>query len=522
MGNSQLVQKSDLGNFIIDIFNTLNIPLEISFILGVFLLAIVLKTMFMSSSTIYIGRTVANMTTHLRLELSTSIQQAAWDHYKRVPLVVIGSTFGKDAGRAGNAYKVATQFWSLVVQTSVYLVLAMLISWQLAFVSLVIGILISSILSYFVKMVRDLTQQQNKIGDKMTKEMSDFLINIKPIKAMGRHSNFGDLFAKIILKINKNLRKVTVIREVRKILQEPISAIFLVIFFYLSLVVWQISLAETIILGVVLQNVISNFDKCQESMQQFAEVEPYYSRTIKMINQLNSSKETWEGMETPIFLKEIFFDNVCFSYNNGKQVLNNMALKIPTGRIVTLIGSTGAGKTTLIDLLLGFYHPQHGAIEVDGVPLKKIDILLWRQKIGYVPQEVILINDTILRNLTLSDPKLGTKDAEDALIIAGLDEFVRSLPDGLNTIVGERGGLLSGGQRQRMAIARALIHKPRLLILDEATSALDPQTELDIYQRIAALLPSVTVIAISHQSLWKEKAHQVYELSGGKATKIKG
>ena len=203
-------------------------------------------------------------------------------------------------------------------------------------------------------------------------------------------------------------------------------------------------------------------------------------------------------------------------------MLKNVSLKIPTGKITTLIGTSGSGKTTLIDLLLGFYLPQEGIIQIDQVNLQDINLAAWRHLIGYVPQEIILLNDTILKNLTLADPNLTRQDAITALHAAGLKNLLDSLPDGLDTIVGERGGMLSGGQRQRMAIARALIHHPKLLILDEATSALDPQTEQEIYQHIASLTPNLTIIAISHQPLWKEKAAKVYELTHGNARLIKG
>src|SRR5690606_38977597 len=171
--------------------------------------------------------------------------------------------------------------------------------------------------------------------------------------------------------------------------------------------------------------------------------------------------------------------NVGFAYD-GYPVFGDLSLEIPAGAMTVLIGPSGAGKTTVIDLVIGLIRPQSGSIRVDGLDLTGIDLRAWRRLIGYVPQDTVLLHDSILHNVTLGDPALTTADAEQALRAAGIWDFVAALPEGLYTQVGERGGKLSGGQRQRVAIARALVNEPRLLILDEATSALDPTSEQEI------------------------------------------
>ena len=148
------------------------------------------------------------------------------------------------------------------------------------------------------------------------------------------------------------------------------------------------------------------------------------------------------------------------------------------------------------------------------------DLARWREMVGYVPQEVILFHDSVLANVTLGDPDLGPEDARAALAAAGAWEFVTQMPQGLDSIVGERGTLLSGGQRQRVAVARALIHRPALLILDEATSALDPNTEAAICRNLKDLVADtgLTIVAITHQSAWVEAAHRVYHVERGQVT----
>ncbi|HKK31095.1 MAG TPA: ABC transporter ATP-binding protein, partial [Alphaproteobacteria bacterium] len=165
-----------------------------------------------------------------------------------------------------------------------------------------------------------------------------------------------------------------------------------------------------------------------------------------------------------------------------------------------------------------------GGVLVDGVPLADLDILAWRRMTGYVPQDLILFHDTVTANITLGETGFSREDVERALRLAGALEVVARLPDGLESVVGERGALLSGGERQRIAIARALVHHPRLLILDEATSALDPETERQVVRAVRQLVEEtgVVALAISHQPAWGDVAHQVMRLEQGRLECLSG
>ena len=177
------------------------------------------------------------------------------------------------------------------------------------------------------------------------------------------------------------------------------------------------------------------------------------------------------------------FDRVSFSYGD-KVILRDVSFEVAAGAITAVTGASGAGKTTIADLILGLMSPAAGTIRLDDVPLTEVDIIQWREMVGYVPQDVILFHDTVMANVTLGDAAYTAADVEAALKSVDALDFVAQLPLGLQTVVGERGSLLSGGQRQRIALARALIHQPSLVILDEATSALDPGTEAAICQSL--------------------------------------
>jgi ATP-binding cassette subfamily C protein len=235
----------------------------------------------------------------------------------------------------------------------------------------------------------------------------------------------------------------------------------------------------------------------------------------KSIKQAEKFREILEGTEQPRLESAIRLDRVSFAYGD-KPVLQDISLTIPTRSLTTIIGSSGTGKTTLVDLIIGLYKPDTGEVYLDDIPLTRIDLKQWRHKLGYVPQEQLLLHDSILTNVTLGDPQLTQADAEYALRAANAWEFVSELPEGMHSSVGERGSKLSGGQRQRIMIARALVHRPEVLILDEPTSALDPASEAIVIRTLEDLRRDYTILAISHQTALAESADKTYRLQDGR------
>lgn len=218
-----------------------------------------------------------------------------------------------------------------------------------------------------------------------------------------------------------------------------------------------------------------------------------------------------------LFSAELVLKNVSFSYpGNLHKTINDLSLYVRAGEVIAFVGPSGAGKTTLIDLILGALPPESGSIRISGQdPLDAIS--MWPGSIGYVPQDVVIINGTIRENIVLGFEPSLTQDSDVlyAIDVAHLREFVETLPNGLDTAVGERGTKLSGGQRQRLGIARAMFTKPRLLVLDEATSSLDGETEAAISESISLLAGEVTVILIAHRLSTVRDAGQVVYLEGG-------
>jgi ATP-binding cassette subfamily C protein len=191
-------------------------------------------------------------------------------------------------------------------------------------------------------------------------------------------------------------------------------------------------------------------------------------------------------------------------------------LKIASGSIVGICGPSGEGKTTFIDLLVGLYPPQSGEILVGNVVLSGAALNAWRDRVSYVTQDAFLFHDTIRRNLLWAAPKSREEDLWSVLRLAGADGLVKKMAAGLDTVVGERGTLVSGGERQRLALARAVLRKPHLLVLDEATNALDMASERAILQRLAGLFPRPTIIMIAHRVDSVRLCERVITLEGGR------
>jgi ABC-type multidrug transport system fused ATPase/permease subunit len=220
--------------------------------------------------------------------------------------------------------------------------------------------------------------------------------------------------------------------------------------------------------------------------------------------------------------KSIELIDVSFRYSDkGPETLHRVTMNIPSGSAVGIIGSSGAGKSTLADMILGLLRPTQGSVLVDGADISE-NLAGWQRLIGYVPQSIYLSDNTIRNNVAFGIPEAHIDDKAIARAIraAQLDGFVATLPDGVNTFVGERGVRLSGGQRQRIGIARALYHDPQLLVLDEATSALDTETEAGVMEAVNALHGAKTLIVVAHRLSTISNCDRIYRLERGRVAKV--
>ena len=361
----------------------------------------------------------------------------------------------------------------------------------------------------------------------ISKVIIEGLSGIKEILILGKKSFFlKRLFDLNKIKADLSVKSMT-IRQVPRFYLELLSVISLVVFIYLLLLNNQELDSIMITLGVFLGatfRLLPSINRILSSLQNIK----YYKSSLDIISiELEGAEKEIENKELETnniyFNKSLELKNISFCYEKNKSILDKINLKIDKGDLVGIIGQSGAGKTTLINIMVGLLAQDSGKIFLDDKQLSKANLNLWRTKIGYVPQDVYLTDDTIENNIAfgIEKNKLNSKNIDNAVEQSQLKTFIDQLPNGKNTIVGERGVQISGGQRQRIGIARALYNDAELLILDEATSALDVETEAQFMEAILNLKGNKTVLIITHRLSTIENCDKIFKIEKGQLKQTK-
>ena len=456
---------------------------------------------------------VAQVATDLRLALIRALFATRWEYYVHQPIGKFVNAFATEAKRSASAYLMGMRMITLLLHAVVYSAVALMLAWKETLIALGAGILMLYVLRHFITKARKYGNRQTILQKSLFALLTDTLQSIKPLKAMARENMADLVLQKETRRLKKVLRKQVFSKEALRALQAPLLSIFMAVGLYVTIIWFQIPLATVIIMVVMLAKIIKTLQKVQGEYQSMVIAESAYWSFRSKINEIEKESETFTGTKAPSFNDSIRLQGVSFSYDK-RPVLKNVSLTFPKGSFSAIIGPSGAGKTTIVDLITGLLLPKEGKVGIDETNLTDIDMVAWRRMIGYVPQETLLLHDTVLINVTLGDTKFSENDVESALRDAGAWDFVAEMVNGIYTVVGERGSRLSGGQRQRITIARALVHKPELLILDEATSALDPASEAAICQTLRQLSSKLTILAISHQTALLDAADRAYRLGG--------
>jgi ATP-binding cassette subfamily C protein len=505
---------SRLGRAIASAFDTIGIEPRLWFLLLVVVVAVLVKAGLVLLAQRNVGYAAADFATELRLSLIQNLMTARWSHFVTQASGGLANAIGIEASQTGATYSSLANLLANAMQAAVISALALLASWQVTTVGLIAGAIMIIVLQRLVALARAAGGRQIRLMKSLITRLMDGLQLIKPLKAMGLESRLRPLLESEARGI-KTQRHLTDSIAALSAFQEPILVLFLAGGAFVALTYTTYPLADLLFMAILFQRIVARTGGLQVQYQKVVSFEGAYWSLRGTIDRAAAARENIsEGGARPGLDQMLRVENVSFAYD-GHSVLQNVTLEVPARRVTAIIGESGAGKTTLADLVIGLIRPGSGRITVDGVPLESLDQHAWRQAIGYVPQESVLLHDTIAANVTLGDPEISRADAETALRAAGATDFVAAMPDGVNTVVGERGARLSGGQRQRVAIARALARKPKLLILDEPTTALDPETERGICRTIRELSRHTTVLAISHQTAIMDAADVVYRIFGG-------
>ena len=366
----------------------------------------------------------------------------------------------------------------------------------------------------------------------MNKWLLQAIQGIKELKIMNKEKFFQENFETYGSTYVNSLQKNQILLIVPKFFIEAIS--MSTMFIIVALLIYNGSSLETIVpmltaVAMAAMRLLPSINRISNSMGAINYREPKLDKLMEYLAEIEDRNELHpaddkershevRSREEKPFEENIKLEQVSYHYpDSDVNILEAADLKIKKGQSVGIVGPSGAGKTTMIDILLGLLKPGGGRVMVDGIDIEK-DITNWHEQIGYIPQTIFMLDDTICANVAFGIEKKDILDENvwESLEEASLADFVRSLPEGLDTEIGERGVRLSGGQRQRLGIARALYYKPDVLIFDEATSALDRETEAAVMESINKLHGQKTMIIIAHRLTSIEKCDNIYKVENGK------
>jgi ATP-binding cassette subfamily C protein len=478
--------------------------------------AVALKAGLLLLAMRQVAAIVARIGALFRAALVDALLQARWGYFVGQPAGRLASAIGGEAERAANVFLFAGTLLADALQAAVFLGFALLLSWRLTLAALAIGVVTMAVLSGLVRLSRSAGRRQTDQLWALTRRLVDSMVAMKPMKATGREQNLRPYLRQEIEQLRRSLRDFIFGTQANTILQEPILVLGVALVLGVSARWFGLPLPTLIAMGLLLYRSAARLGAVQRSYLRLVGSAGTLLLIDETIAEARAAREEQGGGRAPTLRRGIELAGVTLRLGS-QTVLREVSLSLPAGTLTAITGPSGIGKTTLVDLLAGLCRPAAGEVRIDGVPLPELDLAAWRRRIGYVPQDMALLNDSILENVRLHDPDIGRTAVEAALETAALADFVAGLPEGLDTMVGERGARLSGGQRQRLALARALVHQPWLLILDEATTALDPATEAEVCRRLRQRLGPLTIVAVTHQPALVAAASQVIALSAAGA-----
>ncbi|MGX5802272.1 ABC transporter ATP-binding protein [Bradyrhizobium sp. Arg314] len=500
--------------------------LSLATVLCLLIALVALQAMFNRFKSVYMARLLYDFVNRVRMNLFESVGKARWGVFTRIR--------GSDLDHAlnGDVDRVQVAAFSLLMLTQAtlllvgYLVVSLSISPVMTSFAILIGLVLLIALQPF--RARASAYGRTLTGNRQDqyRTVSEFLGGIKVAKSLNvEASYFAELGATLDRMKADNIAYVRN-SSLGTALFQVASVIGLSLFIYIALVRFHLSLAEIVVLLLVFMRVAPRFMDMQLQTQQVLINLPAYASMQSLQARFDAEREPAPSvaeqgaklsLDTGLNVRDVSF---AYGEGDGKPVVSDITFGLPAGKVTALIGPSGSGKSTIADMLLGLLEPTGGRVLADGVEITAQNRRAWRDQVAYVPQDVFLLHDTIAANLRLAAPEASDDALWTALRNAHAADFVEQLALRLETVVGDRGVRLSGGERQRIALARALLRKPSLLILDEATSALDWQNQSLIAQSIEALRGQMTILTIAHRPSMIAFADWVVAIENGRIVEV--
>jgi ABC-type multidrug transport system fused ATPase/permease subunit len=470
----------------------------------------------------YQGYLQAQLLRELKTKLFDAYSGMDYRYYIRQNAGHFINVINQQVNRFFQSFSKFVGFASQIVNTASYFGFAFVIAWRFALMALGVGLVLLFLFKYLNAYVRRLSRKQSAEMSTLNKLLVQSLQGFKYIVSTAQVDHLRQGVTDSVRRLTSYIFRQRTASAFTNALKEPVSVLLIVSLIALQVTVFDEPVAPIFVALLLfhrgMQAVIALQSGWQSTMSRIGSVEMVNDEFESVLaNQEQSGAHQLGALQRGIELR-----NVHFAYNEEDgDVLHDINITVPANQTIALVGESGAGKSTLVDLLTLMLKPQTGTVAIDGVPHDEVDLASWRDQIGYVSQETVVFDDTVANNIHLwqgnieDDPSLRER-VYHAAERAHAHHFIQDLPNGYQTVVGDRGVRLSGGQRQRLFVARELFKQPNLLLLDEATSDLDTASEQHIQSSIDALQGEVTVVIIAHRLSTVKNADRVYVLDEGR------
>lgn len=494
------------------------IPITLTWLLGVFLVLNIARAIIKYSQSVMSERFRMELLDEVRTKSFDSMLEANWEWLASQKKSDMSNLLINEINRLGTALLFSVRLIVSAFSIAAYLVVAFLLSFGLTLFALLFGAVILIVMRRQHVIAHDQGRLLSDANKQVQQTIEEGLTGLKTIKIL-RSENHQSKFMTNIRSLlrNQSLKFVRLNASMNFVFQ-CVIALSMVIFLYSGVEMLNLSLPTLLILILIFSRLAPKLREVQTQFNHILHANAAlenYQHLIESTRRVREKTLVQDSIEEIKLEKSIKLTDVSYSYRSrDMRSVSDVSISIQRGKTTAITGASGSGKSTLADLIMGLLAPDSGLIEIDGTPLTESNKLAWRESVAYMPQDVFLFHDTIRSNLLWANSAASTEDIEIALRQASA-KFVFDLPQGLDTVVGDAGQQLSGGEKQRIALARAMLKNPQLLILDEATSALDIENETRIRDTIDNLQNALTIIVIGHRLPTLEKADQLIVLDNG-------
>lgn len=515
------VQGRGGGGLVRELLAWLPLPESALALLALIAFAFVLKALLKFATNAFCAFLQAKLAFRLKLALLDAYTHLRYSEYSKRNSGHYINVVNGQTNRCATVFHSFTHFLIQAAAAIVYLAFAALVNWQFALLAAVVGAVFMLAMKALVEYVRTLSRRRVQEQSTLNKQLVQVLHAMKYLVATNRAQHLAEGVRHSCRRLFGFQVRSSIAQAVASSAREPLSVVLVLGVVAVQIHFFQQPLGTILVALLLLHRTTQSLFSVQTGWQQTMTLLGSVEMVRDDLQFATGHREVRGTRKLDGFREAVEFRNVSFAYNAADgDVVQEVMLTIPRNRTVALVGHSGAGKSTLADLIALLHRPRIGSILIDGRDTRQLDTRTWRERIGYVCQETVVFDDTVAANICLNenayrddpDCRRRVHEAADRAFAA---EFIETLPDAYETIVGDRGIRLSGGQRQRLFIARELYKQPELLILDEATSALDGASERAIQQSIEALRGRMTVVVIAHRLATIKNADYIYVLDNG-------